>query len=165
MTLADQIVVLHEGKVQQIGSPQQVYAHPVNSMVAGFLGNPPMNILSATYNNDRLIIANQSIQLNSAFKKRLKPNPGQKFTLGIRPEHITLSQSEVALNDEHLVLTVNLVEPLGREILVKATAPESNLTLNLIADAGWQGQSGDRLWVKFAQEKLFIFDSNSGKTL
>lgn len=167
MTLADRVVVLHDGQVQQIGNPQAVYAHPLNSMVAGFLGNPPMNILPVIYNDGRLILFNnQSIKLNSSILQQLQPSQGQKFDLGIRPEHIMLNNAATEIqNQDCLTLQVNLVEPLGRETLVKATAPESNLSLNLIVDRGWHAQQGDRLVVKFDDSKIFIFDANTGKTL
>ncbi len=145
MTLADKVVVLYDGQVQQIGSPQGIYAHPINSMVAGFLGNPPMNILPVTYSDGRLIVFNnQSIELNLETLQQLQPTQGQKFDLGIRPEHITLNDAE-GNSDRDLIVQVNLVEPLGRETLIKATAPESNLSLNLIAGAAWQGKKGDRI--------------------
>jgi multiple sugar transport system ATP-binding protein len=168
MTLADQIVVLDEGKVQQIGSPQAIYAQPVNSMVAGFLGNPPMNIVPVTYDQRRFILFNnQTLQLNSTIIERLQPSQGQKFDLGIRPENIIFVSGESELNDhtDSLILEVALVEPLGRETLVKATVPESNLALNLLTNAHWQGQRGDRLMVVFPLEHLFIFDPKSGKAI
>ena len=165
MTLADKVVVLDDGKIQQIGSPQGIYAHPINSMVAGFLGNPPMNILPVTYSDGRLVIFNnQSINLNFPTLQQLQPTEGQKFDLGIRPEHITLNDAEEN-NDRNLILQVNLVEPLGRETLIKATAPESSLNLNLIADAAWQGEKGDRILVRLDPAKIFIFDANNGNTL
>ncbi|MEO1004485.1 MAG: ABC transporter ATP-binding protein [Cyanobacteria bacterium J06638_38] len=166
MTLAEQIVVLAEGKIQQIGSPQQIYRHPVNTMVASFLGNPPMNIIPATYDNHSLIVLkNQSIPLNPEQLQRLQPVPGQKFDLGIRPEQITIQPQSAHQDDDCLAVSVELVEPLGRETLIKAKIPETHSELNLIADSQWQGQPGDRLTVKFAAEHLFIFDANSGRTL
>ena len=165
MTLADRIVVLKDGKVQQIGSPQEVYAHPVNSMVAGFLGNPPMNILPTVYESDRLIVFNnQSISINALLKKRL-PTNRQKFDIGIRPEHITIVNSELDNNDNCLMLQVDLIEPLGRETLIKAIAPDSNIQLNLLAGADWQGKKGDSIFVKFDPEQLFIFNPDNGNTL
>ena len=164
MTLADCLVVLDNGRVQQIGSPQEVYANPINSMVAGFIGNPAMNILPATYENERLILfKGQSIQANPALKQRLKEVRGQ-FNIGIRPEHITV-QSESDNDGDRLTLQIDLVEPLGRETMVKATALESNLGLNLLTDAHWRGQKGDLIAVKFDLEQLFLFDSSSGLTI
>jgi multiple sugar transport system ATP-binding protein len=179
MTLADQIVVLDHGRVQQIGSPQEIYRNPVNSMVAGFLGNPPMNIIPATYDGDRLIVFNnQSLQLNLA--RQLQLSPGQKFNLGIRPEHIqihevrgssvvprrSLSDPTSAQNDHDcLVLEVDLVEPLGRETLIKAIVLGSNIRLNLLTDAQCPSRQGDRLTVKFDPAHLFVFDINNGRTV
>ena len=179
MTLADQIVVLDHGRVQQIGSPQEIYRNPVNSMVAGFLGNPPMNIIPATYDGDRLLVFNnQSLQLNLA--RQLQLSPGQKLNLGIRPEHIqihevrgssvvprrSLSDPTSAQNDHDcLVVEVDLVEPLGRETLIKAIVPGSNIRLNLVTDAHCPSREGDRLTVKFDVAHLFVFDVNNGRTI
>ena len=166
MTLSDRIVVLNNGEVQQIGTPQAVYARPQNRMVAGFIGNPPMNILPATYHDEKLILFNNRFKLNSGLRQRLRLHSGQKFDLGIRPEHITLQNSELAGNDSNcIVLQVELVEPLGRETLIKAVDPESHLKLNLLASSHWRGRAGDRLAVKFDLEQLFIFDSDSGLTI
>lgn len=166
MTLGEQIVVLAEGKIQQIGSPQTIYHHPVNTMVASFLGNPPMNILPATYDHERfLVLKNQAILLNTEQLQRLQPVAGQKFDLGIRPEHITILPRSAHDEDNCLSLLVDLVESLGRETLIKAVVPESHSELNLLVDSHWQGQPGDRLTVKFDLSKLFIFDANSGRTL
>ncbi|PSB05989.1 sugar ABC transporter ATP-binding protein [Pleurocapsa sp. CCALA 161] len=165
MTLADQIVVLDNGRVQQIGSPQEIYSNPVNSMVAGFLGNPPMNIIPAIYQGDRLILFNnQSLQLNQA-RQQLSLSLGQKFNLGIRPEHIQIQPTSAQDNDDCLTLEVDLVEPLGRETLIKAIVPRSNIKLNLLADAHYQSRKGDRLTVKFDLARLFVFDANNGQTV
>ena len=163
MTLADRVVVLQDGAVQQIGSPQEVYAHPINRMVASFLGNPPMNILPATIQDDRLIVFARSLAIDPRLRKKLNACTQPSLEMGIRPEHITVVDGESA--DYHLVLEVTLVEPLGRETLIKGTTPNSNLQLNLIADADWQGRSGDRLKIKLNLEKLFVFEPSTGKTV
>ena len=167
MTLADRLVVLQDGQIQQIGSPQEVYTHPVNSMVAGFLGDPPMNIVPVTYSNQKLaLVNNQSIKLNSDTLQQLQPTQGQKFDLGIRPEHITLCNSRTEpVKRDRITLIVKLIEPLGRETLIKASLPESNFCFNLLADAAWQGNKGDRITVKFNRDRLFIFDPNNGSNL
>lgn len=164
MTLADQIVVLDHGRVQQIGSPQEIYRNPVNSMVAGFLGNPPMNIIPATYDGDRLLVFNnQSLPLNLARQPQL--SPGQKFNLGIRPEHIQIHPTSAQNDRDCLVVEVDLVEPLGRETLIKAIVPGSNIRLNLLTDAHCPSREGDRLTVKFDPAHLFVFDVNNGRTI
>ena len=164
MTLAERVVVLSDGRIQQIGSPQEVYSSPINSMVAGFLGNPPMNIMPVTYDGERLILfENQSITLDAITKQRLKLVKGQ-FNLGIRPEHITI-EPILSNNNPNLVLKVDLVEPLGRETMIKAILLDSNQEINLITSSHWQVKKGDRLTVQFDLAQLFIFDSHSGLTL
>ncbi|MGF1542293.1 MAG: ABC transporter ATP-binding protein [Pleurocapsa sp.] len=164
MTLADRVVILDDGKVQQIGSPQAVYAHPVNRMVASFLGNPPMNIFPATYNGDRLTIFDRrSIPLTPKLTKQLEASQSKTFDVGIRPEHLKIVPCNS--DPDNLVVIVEVIEPLGREILIKVSPPESNLNLNLLTDSNWQGKTGDRLTVQLDLEQLFIFAPNSGKTL
>jgi multiple sugar transport system ATP-binding protein len=165
MTLADRVVVLKDGQIQQIGSPQAIYAQPVNSMVAGFLGNPPMNILRATYNNANFaILDGQLIPVTHSMQQQLQPSQGQKFDLGIRPEHLQIINVE-SNNGCNLNLQVDIIEPLGRETLVKAIAPDAQSSLNLITEGNWQGQKGDLLKITFNPQHLFIFHPDSGKTI
>jgi len=166
MTLADKIVVLSEGRIQQIGSPQEVYSHPANSMVAGFLGDPPMNILTATYEKERLTIGkNQFLQLNSAIQQGLSLHPGQKVDLGIRPEHLIIQPTSTQDDSDCLILEVDLIEPLGRETNIKAVIPDSNLRINLVVEGQCPSKKGDLLTVKFDLDRLFIFDINNGRVI
>ena len=167
MTLADRIVVLNQGKIQQIGQPQEIYAKPANRMVATFLGSPPMNILPVTYNDGTFTLNKQSFPV---FPNQPLPlHPGQQLDLGIRPEQISpasepnLDSSE-ASDVGYLKVEVDVIEPLGRETLVRGRLPDSNV-LNFIAPADWRGQPRDRLTVQFALNGLFMFDANSGETL
>ncbi len=166
MTLADRIVVLQDGVIQQIASPQEIYADPVNRMVASFVGSPPMNIFPVTYNDGNLVINNQLIPVSDGIQQKLQPNRGESFELGIRPEHITIiSSTEMAEDIATLTIEIDLVEPLGKEILIRGNFPDSHISINLFAPANWQGQKGDRLTIKLDLQQLFIFDSNTGKTL
>ena len=167
MTLADRVVVLKDGKIQQIDSPQEIYARPVNSMVAGFLGNPPMNIFPAIYDDGKFAVLNgQSISITPAIAKHLQLHRGHKFDLGIRPECLKIvSEAEISPESFYLTLQVELIEPLGRETSIKAIAPDSNIYLNLLAAGDWQGKKGDILQVTFEGKDLFIFDADSGERI
>jgi multiple sugar transport system ATP-binding protein len=166
MTLADRIVVLNNGKIQQIGHPQDIYAKPANRMVAGFLGSPPMNILPANYINGNLTIANQSLIITEKIKQQLSVAKGQSFDLGIRPEHVRIAgDRETMPNMAQLKAEVVLIEPLGRETLVRVKLPDSNQSIDLHASASWRGQTGDRLILEWDLEQLFIFDAVSGNAL
>ncbi|MBE9165982.1 ABC transporter ATP-binding protein [Pleurocapsales cyanobacterium LEGE 06147] len=166
MTLADRIVVLENGKIQQIGSPQAIYTRPASRMVATFVGSPPMNILPGTYLDGNFVIERQSLPVTAKIKQQLQPTQGQSFDLGIRPEQIKIAiQNRTGDRFGSLVVEVNLVEPLGREILVRANLLNSYLALSFFASADWQIYKGDRLTIELNLEKLFCFSPDSGKTI
>ena len=163
MTLADNIVVLDQGKIQQIGSPQEIYNLPANRMVATFTGSPPMNLLQATF-QDGFHIGDQYLPCPPYLKNQIKFSPGQPIYLGVRPEHITLSQesSEMTLRAE-----VVLVEPLGREILVQVKLNDSHgrsqplMLITKMTDL----QLKKSLNLQISPEQLFIFKVNTGERL
>ncbi|MBE9094499.1 ABC transporter ATP-binding protein [Tychonema sp. LEGE 07203] len=178
MTLADKIVVLNKGKIQQIGSPQSIYAKPANRMVAAFLGNPAMNILPAIYVNESFQLGNQFLACPPSLQKRLHPKEGQGFDLGIRPENIEFFTPSAAENDDlkrdlwalekvPLDVEVKVVEPLGRETLIRASLPllSAETTVQLQVPASVRCRSGDRLTVQLDFDRLFIFDPSTGEAL
>jgi len=175
MTLADQIVVLDRGRIQQIGDPQTIYARPTNRMVATFLGNPPMNILPAIYTGTGFALSDQFLPAPVDIRDKLLAAQGQGFDLGIRPEHIEMfepqrSQSRgtsVRKEEEvaQLVVEVKVVEPLGRETLIRACLLGSSIQLNVQAAPDVRPHVGDRLSLQLDLEQLFVFDSATGKVL
>jgi multiple sugar transport system ATP-binding protein len=168
MTLADQIVVLDQGRIQQIGDPQSIYAQPANRMVATFLGSPPMNILKTVYSGSLFHVGNQSFPSFPALEEKLQLKDGQGFDLGIRPEHIKIVQQTTSNGQEgtpHLGAEVKVVEPLGRETLIRAAIPDAEMLVNIQAPADWRGYPGDRLYLQLDFNHLFVFDPTTGDTL
>jgi multiple sugar transport system ATP-binding protein len=178
MTLADKIVVLDRGIIQQIGEPQSIYAKPVNRMVATFLGNPAMNILPATYADECFQVGNQSLACPPSIQKKLQPREGQAFDLGIRPEHIELFTKSITDNDDlktdvwalekvPLEVEVTVVEPLGRETLIRASLPmlSAETTIQVQVAASVRLRSGDRINVQLDFDRLFVFDPSTGDAL
>ncbi|AYG68647.1 MULTISPECIES: sn-glycerol-3-phosphate ABC transporter ATP-binding protein UgpC [unclassified Rhizobium] len=107
MTLADKIVVLRDGRIEQVGSPRDVYEDPANSFVAGFIGSPRMNMIEATWSGDGTAkVGNGSIKVDLV---QHKPAPGEKILLGMRPEHFVVA-SDAA---DALRVTVDVTEYLG----------------------------------------------------
>lgn len=183
MTLADQIVVLSGGNIQQVGEPQKIYARPANKMVATFLGNPPMNILPVTYDNSLFWLGEQSLSCPPVVREKLQPQAGQIFDLGIRPEHIQINNLENlskepdvldgdlwALETAPLEVLVNVVEPLGREILVRANVWDKGQVLQttpiqFMAEPGIRLKPQERLSIKLDFNHIFIFDAHTGYVL
>lgn len=163
MTLADRIVVLNRGRIQQIGSPQAIYARPANRMVATFLGSPPMNLLPAIYLDGRFQLERQTIPCPEPIRQQLQPQNGQSFDLGLRPEDIRLATD--SLEEDRLTVDLDLIEPLGRETLIRASLPQSKVLLNFYSPGSWRGRRGDRIAVRLERDRLFVFDPKSGETL
>lgn len=162
MTLADQIVVLQSGRIQQIGTPQEIYSKPANRMVAKFLGNPPMNVFSAIFTGEGFLVEGQVFPCPTVLQSQLQLVEGQAVDLGIRPEHFVIQESR---NDSQLIMEVKVVEPLGREILVRGSLLNSDVVLNVIAGSNWRGGVGDCLNIQQISDRLFVFDPTTGNTL
>ena len=111
MTMADRIVVMHDGVVKQAGSPLELYDRPENLFVAGFIGSPSMNFFDATVAGDALRLADdQTLPMPGGTRL----DDGRDVVLGIRPEDLTIAETGLAAS-------IDLVEPTGAEIYVNAT--------------------------------------------
>lgn len=118
MTLADRIVVMNNGVIEQIGSPMELFMNPANTFVAGFIGSPPMNqfnaTIAATGNGLSAMIGDISISLPD----KIKVDVGREVILGIRPEHMTLTNDGPSTE---VPISLDLVETLGSEALLHAS--------------------------------------------
>ncbi|MCI8807909.1 MAG: ATP-binding cassette domain-containing protein, partial [Oscillospiraceae bacterium] len=121
MTLGDRIVIMKDGFIQQIGTPQEVFDHPANLFVAGFIGTPQMNFFDAKLVKDgsayTVEVSGLKVALSEAKQKALaaKNVPSQDITLGVRPSH-------VALADNGISATVDVSEMMGSEVHLHANA-------------------------------------------
>lgn len=157
MTLADKIVVLQGGIVEQVGSPLELYHHPRNLFVAGFIGSPKMNFLSVTVSavND----SGTTVQLPGDASVTIPVRPGSlsvgdRATLGIRPEHLRLDANNPTLTGEVLV-----VEQLGGEtfLYVRVTGGD---TLVVQTDGDNPSRMHDRAFVHINGDLCHLFDQN-----
>lgn len=117
MTMGDKIVVMKDGKVQQIGSPLYLYNHPINKFVAGFIGSPPMNFLTVKIveKGGQLLADEGSFEIVPTAEQAasLKAYIGKEVYFGIRPEDLTFNKAPVASNN--MQMKVSVIEPLGAE--------------------------------------------------
>ncbi|MBD2501594.1 ABC transporter ATP-binding protein [Anabaena azotica] len=162
MTLADKIVVLNGGRIQQIGEPQAIYALPANQMVATFLGNPPMNILPAIYKGNGFDVNGQLLEIPPSVRENLPIRSGQSVDLGIRPEHISINSDANSTENSGLLVEVKVVEPLGRETLIRVSLPDSTVILNVQLGGNVRLHPGDRLSLQLDLNQLFVFDPKTG---
>ena len=162
MTLADQIVILDRGRIQQVATPQEIYNFPVNLMVATFIGTPPMNVIPAIYQNNSWDIGTQTLPSIIESLTKLSLRNGEGVNLGIRPEHLIITPDCTSTS---LLVTVEVIEPLGREILLKCQIHSTSTSINIIAPAEWYGKVGDSLNIELSMDRLFIFDATTGSRL
>ncbi|MDQ0470693.1 ABC transporter ATP-binding protein [Labrys wisconsinensis] len=153
MTLADRIVVLRAGRVEQVGSPQDLYDRPANIFVAGFIGSPKMNFIAASVTR----AGEAGLELaHPAFAAPLRlpgrPTAAGEVTLGLRPEHLTLEGGESRIN-----LVADLSESLGGSTLIHAQTGTGETVTLQVPGRTILGK-GERFSVGFDPARAYLFD-------
>ena len=128
MTLADRIVVMKDGYVQQVGTPYDLYHNPVNVFVAGFIGEPPMNFIRAAVKGGRIPFGANTLDVAARLGERAGEYEGKEIVFGFRPEAIELGQAAGAY---HVTAGVELTEMLGDNTNVYITAGEDKAILKV----------------------------------
>ncbi len=165
MTLADRVVILNHGRIEQVGTPMEVYAAPANLFVARFIGSPAMNTIPAEFAvgtpGQRCVLAvGASLPLDP--RNEIAFMPGMKVVLGIRPEDIALLPpgSDAPAMAEATVATV---EPLGAEFLLSFTLDAHEIMAKIAGRA--LPKVGDRLRIAFNMNHAHVFDPATGRSL
>ena len=155
MTMADKIVVMNEGLVEQLGSPLELYDKPVNIFVAGFIGSPSMNMFNVSINSNSINLGNAgSIPI---IRKTISEN-NSDVILGIRPSHMNISK-----NGEGLKFQIDVVEPTGADSLIYGKINDTECCV----------QTGERLNLKSGEiihilpneDNLHFFDNQSNERI
>lgn len=162
MTMADKLVVMQAGRIQQVGGPEEVYLQPANMFVAGFIGSPPMNFIKCSYQPDAFALEAPALEwpLPDRYRDAFAGEGLDKVVLGIRPEDLVVN-----LDPEpgDALAEVYVTEPMGKETLltlelgatmVKAVAPPQ-------IDLG----IGDKVGVVFDADAVRLFDPETEKAL
>ncbi|WP_262179765.1 ABC transporter ATP-binding protein [Haloarcula laminariae] len=167
MTLADQIAVMDDGEIQQVGAPTEVYMNPRNMFVAGFLGSPSMNFLEGTLEESsagkfELDIGGETHDVPDEFIDDLDAYLGERVVLGIRPENIALNKDGVPANVHPA--TVNVVEPQGEKTVLELTL-DTGQDIKAAVDPDTTVERGDEVNVRFDRDSLQYFDPKTGESL
>jgi multiple sugar transport system ATP-binding protein len=161
MTMGQRIAVLHEGRLQQVAAPLEIYARPANIFVAGFIGNPPMNLLPATVDHEHRHLITPHGRLSWPEASTDAIGGRERVVAGLRPEDArVLPAGEPASSDGALSLLVDVVEALGSDAFVSAT---DGLRARLPDDLAVRREDCLRLEVK--PGRLHLFDPDSGERL
>jgi len=152
MTLATTIVVMRDGGIEQVGSPLQLYDDPDNLFVAGFIGSPKMNFLTAYRRGGQLVIPECDGQEIRCPDLRSALAEGAEVTVGLRPQVMGRN------GDQALELTIEIVEHFGSESLVHARSMGSARLLTALVENGRELNSGQSFQARFENEDLLFFD-------
>ena len=158
MTMGDRIAVMNEGRLEQIGTPDEIYNRPATLFVAGFVGSPPMNLIegeiAAEAGRTRFVARDVAVEPN------LSAAVAGPATLGIRPQHLHIRPNPA---DGALPVTVFAVEHLGRESVVILEDDNRN-KLHALVEPGFAGRVGDRLHAQPDPAHCLLFD-HAGQAL
>jgi multiple sugar transport system ATP-binding protein len=167
MTMGDRIAVMNNGILQQVGPPQQLYEHPVNKFVAGFIGSPSMNFINVTPHDDagRVVLRTENVELQVPDRLRpaVKEAAGGELTVGFRPEHFEIVNGQAPGDGATLRAACDVVEFLGNEELLHVRVGEHDLVA--IVGASHRVKSGDVLDLFVPLDKIHIFDPESSQAL
>jgi len=147
MTMGDRIVIMNEGKSQQVGSSLDVYQNPRNLFVSGFIGSPPMNFITGYLKNGKLTNEKFSIDLNKYTE--VKKLEGMRAILGVRPEDIYLSK-------DGLELPLLVTEPLGNETLLHMDVGQDIFVAKVKIEDTIDMRQPPK--IKFDIDKIYLFD-------
>lgn len=150
--MADQIVVMQAGRIEQVGAPLELYDRPVNTFVAAFIGSPSMNMIDATVSGDLVHAGHARLPLPPG----LALAQGREVIYGIRPEHL-------AFGSTGLTGTVSVVEPTGSEMHVMSRIEGHEITA--VFRNRVTVRAGDAITLAPMAENVHVFDKATGQRL
>ncbi len=161
VSMADRIMVIHQGQEEQTGAPQALYREPDSSFVAAFIGSPAMNFVPCKVERagGELVLQHRAFTLSLAGEGLL--SLPDEVLLGIRPEHIRI---EAARTPGALPAEVDIVQVLGEEQVLDLRL-EDGTTLKAIVVGGVELKAGDPLFIRLERERAFLFDQVSGRRI
>ena len=156
MTLADRIVVMKDGYVQQIGTPYELYYDPANVFVAGFIGEPPMNFIRGTVKQGKIRFGANELSIEKKLGARAAQYEGKEIVFGFRPEHIELGAVAGAYQ---ITADVELTEMLGDNTNVYVTADEDKAILKV--DPHDTPEIDSTITFSIPVESVYLFDGET----
>jgi multiple sugar transport system ATP-binding protein len=168
MTLADRVVVMNNGIIEQIGPPQELYHAPKTRFVAGFIGSPAMNFIPCRLEQsggDMRVRLSDTIALPvpAAKAARYANNNARELVLGLRPEHITESRGNGAASPSRFSVGIDVVEPMGMETMVFFTVQGTELCGRV--DPSAAPAAGTSMTLQANMDHMHLIDADSGAVL
>jgi multiple sugar transport system ATP-binding protein len=171
MTMGTRIAVLNAGVIQQLGVPQELYDHPINLFVAGFIGSPAMNFFDnvtviADGDTTKITMSDfGQVEVPPLYAPRVRDAAGKKLILGIRPENFADLKllPEDSRNGSTMSAPVDVVEHLGSELLIYMTAGSKSVTARL--DPRSDAHTGSQVTLHIDAAYMHLFDAETGRAI
>jgi multiple sugar transport system ATP-binding protein len=165
MSMADMIAVMHEGELQQLGTPREVYNNPVNAWVAGFVGEPAMNFIDATVEEKTgktyFTHPNFRIQVTPEQARLIAGQNSRAVRLGVRPDALTISTAKP--KNEHITGEIFVTELLGGDMIVDVNLADERIRVKTTTD--FDGEEGERCFMSVNRDKWHAFSKETGKAI
>ena len=158
MTMADHVVVMRLGVIEQQGAPLELYERPANKFVAGFIGSPAMNFVSGTMAEDGSS-AVLAMDGSPTLPTSIKAEPGRKVTVGLRPEHLTLGAPD---NPGAATVGIAAVESTGSSCFLFT---DGDPELIITTDGSTDAKAGDKVSLSIAPDRIHLFDPETEMAL
>lgn len=160
MSMASRIVVMKDGYIQQVGSPEEIYDRPVNVFVANFIGSPPMNFFNGRVENSHIIFGTDDIPVRDEDKDAMKTYEGKKVIVGIRPESFRVNSGRQ--QDTSITATIENIEMLGDESILYATAKDAKSQVAVKVQGKLKDLAkGDEIYLDVNLDEIHLFDIES----
>ncbi len=168
MTMGDRIVVMKDGWIQQVDTPLNIYNHPANQFVAGFIGSPPMNFFKGRIvRKGNAVMFDEgkfSVALVGRVAEKMAAFDGQTVAMGIRPENVDERSARPGADPAHVVkATVEVVEMMGSEVYLYATTGQTSFTARV--DSSCRKHIGDAVDVVLDMDRVHFFGGPDDKAL
>ncbi|ESP89780.1 sugar ABC transporter ATP-binding protein [Candidatus Halobonum tyrrellensis G22] len=161
MTMGDRIAVLDDGRLQQVGTPMEMYYEPANEFVATFIGSPSMNTLAATFDGDDVLFPGFTYEPTAAQRDALADGlGGDSVTVGIRPEDVVLADEPGPRTTEFVA---TIVEPMGGENVLHLRHELGEVVATVAG--GQRVREGDRVRARFPADHVHAFDGETGEAV
>ncbi|WP_336361647.1 ABC transporter ATP-binding protein [Haladaptatus sp. ZSTT2] len=173
MTMSDRVAVVHQGEIQQLAAPQELFNNPTNQFVADFIGTPSMNFLDCevTHESDSVILDTGIHQITlptgeeSVVSMQEKTTNGANYTLGVRPQHFNVNAEGGATGETSRTarMEVIMVETAGDEYILHLE--KNGERVIVVVDEGTEVARGDTIEIEFIPERMHLFDAADGRAV
>jgi multiple sugar transport system ATP-binding protein len=166
LSMGDRVVVMLDGRVQQVGTPKELYNKPLNRFVAGFIGSPAMNFVQARIGQDGTASAGQDFELvlSASVAEKVDRLHLETVMVGIRPEHLKIQREGTGNSKSVIHARVEVVEPQGSTTIIQFSAGGDNRLIALINEQ-FEAEPGTPLTLSVAGEAIYLFDPATDRSI